>query len=117
MYQVQEKTLQKALQILDALQCKYVVIDSNNNKYGTLNVIEKTKRSPRLYPFGEIKSYLEPYLGNIQIGEVVEVPYGKYGGAKVQCHAAGFMCTKFGVKTHTSSQNHARQVLEVLRLQ
>lgn len=116
MYKVQEKTLQKALAMLSALHCKFLVIDSNNNKYGELEAVEKINKRVLLYPKGELKAYIDPYLRDIAIGEVVEIPYGKYAGANLQGSTAGYMCHKYGNSAHTSSQNHGKKVLEVMRM-
>jgi hypothetical protein len=117
MYKVQQNTLQKALAMLRAVNCKFLVIDSENNKFGDLEVVEKsTKKRNLLYPRGELKSYIDPYLRNIAIGEVVEIPYGKYAAENLQGSTAGYMCHKYGNGAHTSSQNHDKKVLEVMRM-
>lgn len=117
MLDIQKTALQKALQTLRALNCQYAVIDPENTKYGDLEVnTAKKGKKKSIHPYGELAGYIGQHLHRINVGEVKEVPYGKYGGEAVQSSAAAWMNKNFGAGAHTSAQNHAKQVLEVLRL-
>ena len=119
MENIKQGALNKALNTLNALGCKYAVIDEDGNKHGTLEVMAaktgNTKR-PSFFPKGEVKNHVMQYIGNIQVGDVKEVPYGKYGGNTIQSSVSSFMHHRYGSGAHTSSQNHAKKALEVLRL-
>lgn len=116
MLDIQKTALQKALQTLRALNCQYAVIDPEQTKHGDLEVVAKKGKKKSIHPYGELAGYIGQHLHNINVGEVKEVPYAKYGGECVQSSAAAWMNKNFGAGAHTSAQNHSKQVLEVLRL-
>lgn len=118
MLEVQSKALQKALHTLNILGCKYAVIDSDGAKYGDLVIAEQKQktRKPSFFTRGEVRSYILNFISNIQVGETVEIPYGKYGGKTLQSNCASYLHGQYGEGSHCSTQNHAKQALEVLRL-
>jgi hypothetical protein len=118
MLEIQKKTLQKAIDLLDTLGCSYAIIDLDGNHFGTLQVNEPKlrKKGPLRFERGEIKRYLEQYLLNLKVGEVVAIPYDKFGGHTVQGSAASWFHHKYGNGCQTSTLNHKTSCVEVLRL-
>lgn len=116
MLEIQKKTLQKAIDLLDTLGCSYAIIDLDGNQFGTLQVNQPKKKSPMRFARGEIKRYLEKYLVNLKVGEVVIIPYDKFGPQTVQASTAAWFHHRFGGGCQTSTLNHKNNCVEVLRL-
>lgn len=118
MLDIQKKTLQKAIDLLDTLGCSYAIIDLDGNHYGTLQVNQPklSKKAPLRFERGEIRRYLEQYLLTLKVGEVVAIPFGKFGGGTVQSSTAAWFHHRFGSGCQTSTMNHKTNCVEVLRL-
>ncbi len=78
------KALNLALDQLNALKCKYLVITPDRRQYGELQRVvpetdkpEKPKKTRihSLGPYGQGKAYLDRYLGNLPVGEVAVIPH------------------------------------------
>lgn len=117
MMKVQKKTLKTAFDLLDALGCSYAVLDAEGNKYGTLDINQpkNRKRSPSEFPHGEKRNYVNSYLCNMKVGDVVVMPWGKYGKG-LQGSVLSWFCKTHGVGSGTSTLNVEKQSIEVLRL-
>jgi hypothetical protein len=116
MLDIQKKTLQKAIDLLDTLGCSYAIIDLDGNNYGTLQVNQpKGKKSPIRFEWGEQRAYVEGFLKNMKVGEVVIVPWDKYGKS-LQGSIGSWFCKKYGAGSQTSTLNNKTQSIEVLRL-
>ena len=93
MKEVQLASLKKALATLNILGCKYAVIDSDGNRHGDLEIVQKPerKRASPTFPRGEVHDYFAPFIENLEIGEVAEIPSGKYGVERIR----GSVCSWF----------------------
>ncbi len=118
MLDIQKKTLQKAIDLLDTLGCSYAIIDLDGNSYGTLQVNEPSlrKKSKSIFPYGEVAAYLTPYLSKMQKGDVVCVPIGKYNPQSLQGSVASWYFKRFGAAAQTSTINRTKNCIEVMRL-
>ena len=116
MLEIQKKTLQKAIDLLDTLGCSYAIIDLDGNQLGKLEISQPKKKSSLRFARGEIKRYLERYLINLKVGEVVSIPYDKFGPNTVQASTAAWFHHRFGGGCQTSTLNHNNSCVEVLRL-
>jgi hypothetical protein len=117
MLEIQKKTLQKAVDLLDSLKFTYAIVDTDGNKYGTLDVNSKKKgkRKPSEFPHGEKRAYVNGYLQNMKVGDVVVMPWGKYGKL-LQGSVLSWFCKTHGAGSGTSTINPSNQTIEVLRL-
>jgi hypothetical protein len=117
MLEIQKKTLQKAIDLLDTLGCSYAIIDIDGEKHGNLDVNEPKnhKRSPSKFPHGEQREYVDSHVRNMKVGEVKEVPWGKYGKC-LQGSIGSWFCKHHGAGSQTSTLNNKTQCIEVLRL-
>jgi len=71
----------------------------------------------RTYKHGELKERYYPYVANLQVGEVAEIPYDDaIPFAALQSSATAFLSLLWGNGSYTSSTNKEKQVLEILRL-
>ena len=116
MLDIQKKTLQKAIDLLDTLGCSYAIVDLDGNKFGTLDVNQpKGKKAPIRFEWGEQRAYVEGFVKDMKVGEVVIVPWGKYGKS-LQGSVGSWFCKKHGQGSQTSTLNNKTQSIEVLRL-
>lgn len=116
MSNIKQQTLKRALAMLNAIEAKYAVIDIDGNKYGDLEVSEKTKTA-RKYPHGELSAYASSHMANMSITDVCEIPFGKYEGAEVRGAAVSWACYHWGNGSVTTSTNTDKKVVEVLRIE
>lgn len=118
MLDIQKKTLQKAIDLLNTLGCSYAIVDLDNHVHGTLQINQPklNKKAPPKFGRGEIKRYLDTFLLNLNVGEVVSIPFDKFGGHTVQSSTAAWFHHRFGGGCQTSTINHKTGCVEVLRL-
>lgn len=116
MKEVQRIALEKSITWLKAAGCTFAIIDADGNKHGELDITEKKKRRPTEHPYGELSSYVGPFLKDIKPGEVVEVPLGKYTRKVAQSSCSAWMCRHFGNGSHTTSYNPKTKHVEILRI-
>lgn len=117
MLEIQKKTLQKAVDLLDTLGCSYAIVDVDGNKFGTLevNYKQKGKKAPSRFEHGEQRKYVESFVKNMKVGDVVAVPWGKFGKS-LQGSVGSWFCKHHGIGSQTSTLNNSNQTIEVLRL-
>ena len=74
MKDVQLKLLQRCIRDLETLGCMFAIVDSEGNKHGTLQTVDPKKQKARLeFEYGSITRYLEPYIKDLQVGQVAEI--------------------------------------------
>ena len=113
---IQDIALNKAITILNSLNCQFAVIDNNGNHFGTLKISTERLRAISKYPRGEATKFVSGYLASIKTGDVVEIPLKKYGGNKLQSWVSAYMCRTFGPESATSHINSDTGYLEVLKI-
>jgi hypothetical protein len=112
---VKEQTLVRALNMLKAIGATYAVIEENGTKHGTLEVLEPRRRGNK-YAHGELSGYASKHIANMSVGDVQEIPFGKYEGEEVRAAAVSWACYHWGNGTVTSATVKDRQLVEVLRI-
>ena len=117
MSQIQENTFKRAIVLLDSMKCVYAIMDPLGNKHGTLNVNEtrKNKRIPK-YPYGQRSIYIRKYMESMSVGDVVQIPFDKFGGPDVQQSVGSTGWRMWGKGSVTSTMVQANKVVEVLRI-
>lgn len=113
---IHDIALNKAISILNSLGCQFAIIDSDGNQHGDLVIATERQRSSSQYPRGEPTKFVSGYLSTIKTGQVVEIPFEKYGGMKLQSWVSSYMYRTFGRDSYTSHINENTGFLEVLKI-
>lgn len=126
MENLKEVALNRALAMLRAAGCSYIVLDPEMNRYvhgDVYPVKEQPKPSKRQElwakkgrKYGDIAAYIKPYIDSLEIGDVVVVPYGPFVEERVRLQASlSSTCSKrFGNGSHLTHLNE--QGVELLRV-
>ena len=112
---VKQQTLTRALNMLNALGATYAVIEEDGTKHGTLEVVEPKKRGLK-YKHGELSSYAAAHMANMELGDVAEVPFGKYEGEEVRSAAVSWAGYHWGKGPVTTATVKDKKLVEVLRI-
>jgi hypothetical protein len=112
---IKKQTLTRALSMLNAIGATYAVIEEDGTKHGDLEVLEKKKRAHK-YAHGELSSYASKHIANMSVGDVQEIPFGKYEGEEVRAAAVSWACYHWGNGTATTATIKDKQLVEVLRI-
>jgi hypothetical protein len=114
---IHEIALNKAINILQSLNCEFAIIDAQGNKHGNLLITEQTKtRGKNIYPYREAVNFCGQYLCHLQIGQVAQLPYEKYGANKVQSWVGSYMHRAYGKESYSTHINKETNFVEVLRI-
>jgi len=86
------KSIESAIRLLNAAGCQYKVISPNGDQYGALEVVVKKKK--QMNPdrsYGELRKYYDMFMKyDAKVGDVVEIPAGKYPPEDIR----GGICAK-----------------------
>lgn len=117
MSQVQKITFARAIVLLDSMKCVYAIMDPFGNKHGTLPIsgIKRIKRIPK-HPHGQRAAYIRKYIDSMSVGDVVQIPFDKFGGAEIQAGIASTAWRHWGKGSITSTIIKVNQVVEVMRI-
>lgn len=117
MSQIQENTFKRAIILLDSMKCVYAIMDPLGNKHGTLDVnqTKKIKRIPE-HPHGQRSIYIRKYMESMSVGDVVQIPFDKFGGTNIQTSVGSIAWRIWGAGSATSTIIRANQVVEVMRI-
>jgi hypothetical protein len=117
MLQIQEQALKRAISMLEGMKCSYAIIDPLGNKHGTLVVKEPAVRSGgRKHPHGERSSYVRAFITGMQLGDVVNVPFGKFDALDVQSSSTSAAQKLWGKSSVTTTINRPKEVVELMRI-
>jgi hypothetical protein len=122
MEEVKKLALTRALSILKATGCKYIVVDPEGVEHaeGGLQLVQpepdkKRYKKPHR-PYGALVTYYRPLIENMQVGDCVQIPFGLFEPEKAELASAisAWCATNWGPKTamtHTTDTS-----VEVLRV-
>ena len=116
MNMIQKQTLNKALSFLDAVGAAYAVIDTDGVKHGTLEVVEPKKRKKSDRPYGSLSRFASEVIGNMKVGEVVEIDTDVYDHETVRGAVTSWACNHWGKGTLTTAYNKETKKIEALRI-
>jgi hypothetical protein len=117
MSQIQEQALRRAIAMLEGMKCSYAIIDPLGNKHGLLAVKEPSERSGgRKFPHGERSTYVRSFVSPMKIGDVVDVPFGKYDPLDMQSSSTSAAHKLWGKGSVTTTINRPRSVVEIMRI-
>lgn len=116
MNQVEKSVIEKVSKVLESLNLKFAIMDSDGNKHGALEVIAKKKRCRSIYPLGEMRAYILPHVKDMMINTVKHVPVGKYDPVVVRGSVSSYATQAWGSGNYKTSITKDRKSVEVMRL-
>lgn len=117
MLTIQKKSLDSAIKILEALNCKYLIVDPDGNSYGELKAEPPKKlRSPPFYGKNVMRDHIVPHLKDLQVSGVAIIPTESFDPTKVQSSVCAWMQNNYGKGSYTTTFNKAQSAVEVLRI-
>ena len=117
MNQIEKAVLTKVFGVLDSIGVQYAIVDSDGNKHGALNVAQekKAKRRRSIYPLGEIKGYIMPYMQNMMINTTIQIPAGKYDAKILRGSVSSYATQMWGAGNYKSSVSADKKSVEITR--
>ena len=111
---IKTKTIENVVKILRALNVQYKIITEDGTEYGELVVATQKKKRDRLFPHGHYSTYVYPYLQQLNVGEVAQVPINDYDriGLSRAVSSCGIRLWGIGSNTTHTTATH----IEILRL-
>lgn len=115
---IKANAVARAVALLNAAGAQFKVI-YGTVEYGELQVAppaptKPPKRNNANYPHGERTSYIKAFVANMQVGDVVSVPFGPYPAADI-AHMVPPACQDLWGKSAAQTQTTATGV-DVLRV-
>lgn len=112
---IKDRSLQRALAMLNATGCRYAVIDYNGDKYGSLEVVDPTpKKYENMFGKGELRSLIAESVGDIEFGGVAFVPCSEDRVERVRCGIHNYFTELFGAGSYTT--HRIQDGVEVMRI-
>lgn len=118
--QVVTNTIERAVTMLTATGCEFLVISPDGTQYGELEATpqQETKSRRKLRDgreYGELAAHYSPYLRlDAAVGDVLEIPVGEYKPEAVRASVAARLSNVWGPGAHTSAVVGDR--VEILRI-
>jgi hypothetical protein len=103
--EVVTKTIHKAVALLKASGCQFKVITEDGEEFGGLEVVfkkSKTIRDGRTY--FELSNHIKPHIGgSSKVGDVLEVPSGKYNPEHIRSALCAILTKRWGAGSYTTA--------------
>jgi hypothetical protein len=123
MREVHKRALEDGISRLKAVGCVFKILTPTGEEiiHDPSNLLDKRKqkvnRDDLPYAYGDLKKHYLPYLENMQVGDVAEIPYSDtLPAVAIQSSLSAHLSTNWGRGTYTTTTNKKTQMLEVLRL-
>jgi len=120
---VSQKAIKSALNALTATGCVYKVITTTGEEiiHDPDNRLNKRKhtvnRDDLPYEHGDLKRHYSPYVENMQVGDVVEIPFNDdLPAVSIQSSMSAYLSKQWGNGSYTTATNKAKKVIELLRI-
>lgn len=115
MHHLQQKGVEKVIEFLKNINCKYKVVDAEGNVYTNITEDERLKkRAVSHYPFGELTAHVKKHVDHMKVGEVITIPPDKFDVDRIGSAASSYLSGKFGNGSYTT--HRTKSGLEVLRM-
>jgi len=117
MNQIEQAVLTKVISVLNSMDLKYAIVDSDGNKHGDLNIEQdkKPKRRRSIYPLGEVRNHIMPYLQSILINTTKSIPVGKYAPEVIRGSTSSYATQMWGSGNYKTHISNDRKFVEVTR--
>jgi hypothetical protein len=116
MTNIEQKTLDKAITLLNALKIQFHIVDRDGKKHGNMQVAPPKKtRKPSMYKHGERTEYITKHLKGMEVGDVKVVPFGDYPSKMLTSNVSSWCCNRLGVGGAEVTENKEAKRVEVLR--
>jgi len=115
---VQQIAFARALKTLDAIGAQYAVI-YDAEKHGTLELAPPPRvRKDGLphYPRGETYAYYWPIMENMQPGDVVKVPFGRFDSTVLSSNISATCSHAWGSGNYVTKRDMEAQNVDILRI-
>jgi hypothetical protein len=118
MNQVENNVLAKVTNVLQSLNLKFAIIDSDGNKHGDLNIeqVKKLKRRRSIYPLGEVRAQIMPHMSSMLINTTKNIPVGKYQAEVIRGSASSYATQLWGAGNYKTRVTADKRYVEVTRL-
>ena len=118
MNQVEKDVLNKVSNVLQSLNLKFAIIDSDGNKHGDLNIekVKKVKRRRSIYPLGEVRAQIMPHMSSIMINTTKNIPVGKYQPEIVRGSVSSYATQLWGAGNYKTRVTADKRNVEVTRM-
>jgi hypothetical protein len=117
MKEIEQKTLQNALRLLDSLGCAYAVIDPDGQMHGTLKLAEpeKKKKAPARYPHGSVSNHVRQYLSKMT-DNILVVPVAEFDIDVIQSTVCSILGKEWGEGSYHTSRTKDNSSVEIIKL-
>lgn len=119
MLDIQKSAISKLVTVLESVDAQYKIILPDGTEMGELITINRkasTSKNYVPYGLGVTRAYFMPFLDNLAVGGVVEVPFGGFHGATLSSNISAAAVHMWGKGNAMTHKNDATQVVEVMRL-
>lgn len=118
MNQVEQTILTKVVKVLNSINLKYAIVDSDGNKHGDLNIEQekKRKRCRSMYPLGEVRNYIKPYMRNLRVNTTQKIPVSKYAPESLRSSISSYATELWGSGNYTTHVGNDKGFVELTRL-
>ena len=118
MNQVEKDVLNKVTNVLQSLNLKFAIIDSDGNKHGDLNIekAKKNKRRRSIYPLGEVRAQIMPHMATIMINTTKNIPVGKYQPEVIRGSVSSYATQLWGAGNYKTKVSQDKRYVEVTRM-
>jgi hypothetical protein len=112
-FRIQTRTIENVAEILRTLKVSFKIITENGEEYGDLEVV-RAKRRARTEKYGHFSKYIQPFIENLQPGEVAQIPIQDYNRSRLGSSCSALACRLWGNGSNTFCTTDTH--IELLRL-
>ena len=113
---VQARVINESLETLRNLGCTYEVgLNGQVWRHGVVPVAGGGALAKDGTAYGTRSNYIHPFIADLKVGKVVEIPFGSFKPKDLQSTMASLVIKKYGANNVTSHIDSKREVVEVLR--
>jgi len=117
MNQIEQAVLTKVISVLNSIDLKYAILDSDGNKHGDLNIeqTKKPKRRRSIYPLGEVRNYIMPYMQGLMINSTKHIPVHNYAPEVIRGSVSSYATQMWGSGNYKTKITEDKQYVELTR--
>jgi hypothetical protein len=110
------KAIEQAQTILHAVKAQFVIVlpDGTRFEHGELQVKEPAKRLHK-NPHGLFSGHYKPYLENLEVGGIAQIPVGSFVKNEFQSSLTAWMSANWGSKSYATQYDEKSNSIVVLR--